>query len=233
MCAAGVFGDGFIAIRLTFRNTYGPGSQAVALLSGSDQSVFYRCSIEGYQDTLCVYTQRQFYRECDIYGTIDFIFGNAAVVIQNCNIYVRRPNHGEANVITAQGRTDPNQNTGIVIQFCKIMAAPELVPVRRTVSTFLGRPWMMYSRTVYMENTIDGIISPLGWLPFNGNFALSTLYYAEFKNAGPGSRMRYRVKWRGYHIVVRPSIVRKFTVANFIAGGAWLPATTVPFHLGL
>ena len=231
--SAGVFGDRFIATGITFRNTYGPGSQAVALLSGYDQSVFYRCSIEGYQDTLCVYTQRQFYRECDIYGTIDFIFGNAAVVIQNSNIFVRRPNHGEANVITAQGRTDPNQNTGIVIQFSNIRAAPELWPLRRTVKSFLGRPWMLYSRTVYLQNKIDGIIHPQGWMPFNGQFALNSLYYAEFKNTGPGATMRYRVKWRGYHIIVRPSLVKKFTVSNFIAGGAWLPASRVPFHLGL
>lgn len=228
-----MFGDRFIAVGITFRNTYGPGSQAVALLSGSDQSVYYRCNFEGYQDTLCVYTQRQFYRECNIFGTIDFIFGNAAVVIQNCNILLRRPNHGESNVITAQGRTDPNQNTGIVIQFSQIRAAADLWPVRGKVKSFLGRPWMAYSRTVYMQNTIDGVINPLGWLPYNGNFGLNTLYYAEFKNKGGGSMMRNRVKWRGYHIIVRPSLVQKFTVANFIAGADWLPASQVPFSLGL
>lgn len=228
-----MFGDRFIATGITFRNSYGPGSQAVALLSGSDQSVFYRCGIEGYQDTLCVYTQRQFYRECDIFGTIDFIFGNAAAVIQNSNIFVRKPNHGEANVITAQGRTDPNQNTGIVIQFCHIRPAAEFVPYQSAVKSFLGRPWMAYSRTVYLQNTIDGIIDPLGWLPFNGNFALSTLYYVEFKNRGRGSSVRSRVRWRGYHVIVLPSMVRKFTVSSFIAGAAWLPASRVPYYLEL
>ncbi|KAJ6410663.1 hypothetical protein OIU84_007420 [Salix udensis] len=89
---AAVTGDGFIARGITFRNTAGPqNNQAVALRSGSDLSVFYRCGFEGYQDTLYVHSQRQFYKECYIYGTVDFIFGNAAVVLQNCMIYARRP----------------------------------------------------------------------------------------------------------------------------------------------
>ncbi|KAK9292912.1 hypothetical protein L1049_020893 [Liquidambar formosana] len=87
-----VTGEGFIARGITFRNTAGPQNhQAVALRSGSDLSVFYSCGFEGYQDTLYVHSQRQFYKNCYIYGTVDFIFGNAAVVLQNCMIYARRP----------------------------------------------------------------------------------------------------------------------------------------------
>ncbi|PKA46492.1 Pectinesterase 2 [Apostasia shenzhenica] len=231
-----VFSDGFMAIGMTFRNTFGPGSQAVALLSGSDRSVFYRCSFEGYQDTLCVYSQRQFYRECDISGTIDFIFGNAVAVIQSCNIFVRKPSKGEANVITAQGRTDQYQNTGIVIQFCRVTAAPEFLPVLRMVKSYLGRPWQRYSRAVFMQSFIDCIIDPAGWLPFDGDFALDTLYYAEYNNTGPGSGsriLRQRVKWRGFHLILRPSLIGQFTVGRFIAGGSWLPATGVPFTPGL
>ncbi|KAJ0971129.1 hypothetical protein J5N97_019088 [Dioscorea zingiberensis] len=228
-----VFGDGFIASGITFRNTFGPGSQAVAMLSGSDRSVFYRCSFEGYQDTLFVYSQRQFYRECNIYGTIDFIFGNAAVVFQRCNIYVRKPRHGEANAITAQGRLDKNQNTGIVIHSSNIRGTSDLRNAGKTVRSYLGRPWMRYSRTVLLKNYIESIIDPAGWLQFNGNFALDTLYYVEYKNTGAGSRLSKRVKWPGFHIVVRPSQVAQFTVANFIAGGSWITSAGVPFVSGL
>ncbi|KMZ76434.1 pectin methylesterase, family CE8 [Zostera marina] len=224
-----VFGDGFVAKDLTFRNTYGPGSQGVALLVASDSAVIHRASIEGYQDTLCVFSQRQFYRDCDIYGTIDFIFGNAAVVIQKCNIYARKPLHGESNVITAQARTDPNQNTGIIIQFCKILSSKEFWPVHRTVKSYLGRPWKKYARTVYLQSYISGIIDPKGWMPWRGSFALDTLYYAEFKNTGFGSRRSRRVKWSGYHIIRSSSSLTQFTVKNFIAGGMWIPNTGTPF----
>ncbi|MQL83285.1 hypothetical protein Taro_015771 [Colocasia esculenta] len=107
-----VTGDGFIAQNMTFENTAGPHKgQAVALRSGSDLSVFYRCSFKGYQDTLYAHSGHQFYRECDIYGTIDFIFGDATAVFQNCNIFVRQPMVGQGTVVTAQGREDSASHT--------------------------------------------------------------------------------------------------------------------------
>ncbi|GMH00601.1 hypothetical protein Nepgr_002440 [Nepenthes gracilis] len=226
-------GDNFIARGITFRNTAGASKhQAVALRSGSDLSVFYLCSIEGYQDTLYVYSNRQFYRQCDIYGTVDFIFGNAAVVIQDCNIYPRYPPGGK-NTITAQGRTDPNQNTGISIQNCKVTAASDLAGKTSGVQTYLGRPWQEYSRTVFLTTYLDSLIAPAGWLEWSGNFALNTLYYGEYENTGPGSSTANRVNWKGYHVITSAAEASKFTVANFIAGGSWLPATNVPYDSGL
>ncbi|XP_021279862.1 pectinesterase 2 [Herrania umbratica] len=226
-------GDGFIARDITIRNTAGPQNhQAVALRSGADLSVFYRCSFEGYQDTLYVHSERQFYRECDIYGTVDFIFGNAAVVLQNCNIYARRPPN-KTNTVTAQGRTDPNQNTGIIIHNSRVTAASDLKPVQSSVKTYLGRPWKQYSRTVFMKTFLDSLINPAGWMEWDGNFALNTLYYAEYMDTGPGSSTSNRVKWRGYHVLTSASEASKFTVSNFLAGNSWLPATGVPFTSGL
>ncbi|KAK0596668.1 hypothetical protein LWI29_017885 [Acer saccharum] len=69
-----------------------------------------------YQDTLYVHSNRQYYINCLVAGTVDFIFGNAAAVLQDCDIHARKPNSGQKNMLTAQGRTDANQNTGIVIQ---------------------------------------------------------------------------------------------------------------------
>ncbi|XP_034709469.1 pectinesterase 2 [Vitis riparia] len=226
-------GDGFIGRGLTIRNTAGAAKQqAVALRSGSDLSVFYQCSFEGYQDTLYVHSERQFYRECDIYGTVDFIFGNAAVVLQNCNIYPRNPPN-KTNTITAQGRTDPNQNTGISIHNCKVTAASDLKSVQSSVKTYLGRPWKEYSRTVFMKTYLDSLINPAGWMEWSGNFALKTLYYGEYMNTGPGSSTSNRVNWAGYHVITSSSEASKFTVGNFIAGNSWLPATNVPFTSGL
>ncbi|XP_056856860.1 probable pectinesterase/pectinesterase inhibitor 59 [Raphanus sativus] len=233
---AGIEGLHFIAKGLTFRNTAGPDKgQAVALRSSSDLSIFYKCSIEGYQDTLMVHSQRQFYRGCYIYGTIDFIFGNAAVVFQNCLILPRRPLKGQANVITAQGRADPFQNTGISIHNSRIQPAPDLKPVIRTVKTYMGRPWMKYSRTVVLKTHLDSFVSPLGWSPWNEGsvFGLDTLFYAEYKNTGPASSTTWRVRWKGFHVLNTDSDASAFTVGRFIAGTAWLPHTGVPYTSGL
>ncbi|KAK4480603.1 hypothetical protein RD792_013681 [Penstemon davidsonii] len=231
----GIDGIGFIARGITFRNTAGPQrGQAVALRSASDLSVFYSCAFDGYQDTLFVHAQRQFYRSCYIYGTIDFIFGNAAVVFQSCIIYVRRPLVGQANVITAQGRGDPFQNTGISIHNSRIMAAPDLKPFVNSVRTYLGRPWQQYSRTVIMKTFIDNLVAGEGWSRWeDSDFALSTLYYGEYQNFGPAASTRNRVKWPGYHVIRSPNEVSPFTVSSLIAGRAWLPYTGVPFTAGL
>ncbi|KAJ8448625.1 hypothetical protein Cgig2_010512 [Carnegiea gigantea] len=229
-----VTGDGFIARDITFRNTAGPQNhQAVALRVGSDLSVFYQCSIEGYQDTLYVHSQRQFFKQCNIYGTVDFIFGNAAVVLQNCNIYARKPMRSQKNTVTAQGRTDPNQNTGIVIHNSQILAFSDLKPVTENFPTYLGRPWKQYSRTVVIQTFLDGLINPAGWLEWDGNFALNTLYYAEYKNSGPGSSTNGRVQWHGYKVITNATEASKFSVANFIGGQSWLPGTGVPLIAGL
>ncbi|KAJ8772055.1 hypothetical protein K2173_027232 [Erythroxylum novogranatense] len=220
-----VSGKGFIARDLTFRNTAGPQNhQAVALRVDSDQSVFYRCSMEGYQDTLYAHSLRQFYRECEIYGTIDYIFGNGAAVFQNCKIFTRVPLPLQKVTITAQGRKDPHQSTGFSIQNSYIYA---------TQPTYLGRPWKQYSRTVFMNTYMSGLVQPRGWLEWYGDFALSTLWYGEYRNYGPGALLSRRVKWPGYHIIPDAATAKFFTVGRFIDGMSWLPATGIRFTAGL
>ncbi|XP_050224908.1 probable pectinesterase/pectinesterase inhibitor 20 [Mercurialis annua] len=221
-------GQGFVAVNITIQNTSGPEKhQAVALRNGADLSAFYKCSFEGYQDTLYTHSLRQFYRDCEIYGTIDFIFGNAAVVLQNCIIISRLPMSNQFNTITAQGRIDPNQNTGTSIQNCTIIAAQDLAS--SNIKTYLGRPWKEYSRTVVMQSFIDGLIDPTGWAPWSGDFALATLYYAEFDNYGPGSDVSMRVDWPGYDRSITAAGAVNYTVWEFIQGDGWLPATGVPY----
>ncbi|KAK7314024.1 hypothetical protein VNO77_39232 [Canavalia gladiata] len=228
-----VSGERFIAVDVTFRNTAGPQKhQAVAVRNNADLSTFYRCSFEGYQDTLYVHSLRQFYRECDIYGTVDFIFGNAAVVFQSCNIYTRKPMPNQKNAVTAQGRTDPNQNTGISIQNCRIDAAPDLAAELSSSKNYLGRPWKVYSRTVYMQSYIGELIQPAGWLEWNGTQGLDTLFYGEFSNYGPGADTSQRVQWPGYSLL-RETQAWNYTVFNLTSGNIWLPDTDIPYSEGL
>ncbi|OWM72627.1 putative pectinesterase/pectinesterase inhibitor 24 [Punica granatum] len=225
-----VFGKGFIARDMGFRNTAGPSKhQAVALMSTADQSVFYRCKFDAFQDTLYAHSNRQFYRECDILGTVDFIFGNSAVVLQTCNIRPRVPMKGQQDTITAQGRVDPNQNTGISIQNCTLWPWGDL----RNVRTYLGRPWKNYSRTVYMTSLMGGFIDPKGWLPWTGDSAPSTIYYAEYKNYGSGSNTKNRVKWKGLRTNLSTKEAEKFTVKSFIMGDSWIKKADVSFKSGL
>ncbi|XP_010264397.1 PREDICTED: probable pectinesterase/pectinesterase inhibitor 41 [Nelumbo nucifera] len=110
------------------------------------------------------------------------------------------------------------------------MASPDLVSSNGTTSSYLGRPWKDYSRTVYLQSFIDSLIDPAGWIAWSGDFALSTLYFAEYNNTGAGSVTTNRVSWPGYH-VINATDAANFTVSNFVLGDDWLPAKR-GFQLG-
>ncbi|KAL3843506.1 hypothetical protein ACJIZ3_000909 [Penstemon smallii] len=227
-----VQGDNFIARDIGFENSAGPEKhQAVALRVSADKAIFYNCHMDGYQDTLYVHTYRQYYRDCLISGTIDFIFGDSAALFQNCVLLVRKPLDNQRCIVTAQGRKDIRQPTGLVLQNCTFKADPEYYPLRNKLKSYLGRPWKEYSRTIIMESYIDDLIQPEGWLPWNEAFALDTLFYTEFNNRGPASSKGERVKWAGLKELPAKRVER-FTAAEFLDGNKWIKHTKVPYESG-
>lgn len=224
-----IYGGGFVASGITFQNTAGPEKQqAVALLTKASYLAFYKCRITGFQDTLYAKTGYQFFRDCEIYGTVDFIFGDATAVFQGCYITARKPLAGQSNTVTAQGRQVPAGQGGFVIHNCKIGATSELIASEYPVKTYLGRPWRDFARTVVMQSYLDNSIDPQGWLEFDSRSSDLDLYYAEYDNRGPGSATYDRVEWKGFRVI--DSIeAYQFTVREFIFGDMWIPATGVPY----
>ncbi|CAN6468257.1 unnamed protein product [Victoria cruziana] len=228
-----VIGEGFIARDIGFENSAGAAKhQAVALRVGADMSIFYNCQMDGYQDTLYAHTYRQFYRDCTISGTIDFIFGDSIAVFQNCKIVARKPLENQQNICTAQGRKDRREPTILVLQNCTITADPEYYPVRNQLPTFLGRPWKEYSRTIIMQSYLDDLVQPTGWMEWMGDFGLNTLFYSEFDNRGPGASLANRVKWRGVKTLTADH-VSKFTADVLFTRGRWIKESGVPYTGGL
>ncbi|XP_047313395.1 probable pectinesterase/pectinesterase inhibitor 51 [Impatiens glandulifera] len=227
----GVSGDGFLASGVTIKNTAGPDAhQAVAFRSDSDKSVIQNCEFIGHQDTLYAHGLRQFYKSCRIEGNVDFIFGNSASIFQDCDIQVSprqlKPEKGETNAVTAHGRTDPAQSTGFVFQNCRVNGTPEYMDLFKSKpqvhKNYLGRPWKEFSRTVFLNCSLEGLVSPQGWLPWTGNFALKTLYYGESNNYGAGAELGQRVGWSSQ---VEDVHLDYYSVANFIQGNEWIPTS--------
>ncbi|KAK4724770.1 hypothetical protein R3W88_027549 [Solanum pinnatisectum] len=229
----GVLGNGFIAQNLTFRNNAGSiKHQAVALRVEVDSVSFYKCRFDGYQDTLYAKRQRQFYRDCEIYGMIDFICGDATSVFQNCLIEARTPMVRQYNTITAQKRDFEALKSGTVLQNYTIKATLDLEK-SDNVTTYLGRPWGIFSRTVIMESYIGNLIDPRGWVEWieSTNKSVSRRpYYLEYKNRGPGAVTKGHVTWTS--VTSDLDIASKFTVRNFINGDQWIPLN-IPHYLDL
>ena len=178
-----VGGHDFYAENLTFENSFGQGSQAVAVLTEADRIVFKNCRFLGWQDTLYAKNGRQYFENCRIEGHVDFIFGQAAAVFENCAIHSKGDGY-----IAAPMRFAADEKSGFVFINSKLTGE------NTTKGVYLGRPWRDYGRTVYLNTTMDAHIRPEGWhhwLPEREK----TAYFAEYNSTGAGAKMSERVKW--------------------------------------
>ena len=203
----------------------------MALRVQGDRSAFYDCIFRGYQDTLYVHAHRQYYRNCEISGTVDFIFGYSSTLIQDSKIILRMPNPHQKNTIVADGTEQKNMPTGIVLQNCVILPEAELLPHKLTIKSYLARPWKEYSRAVFIENDIGDVIQPEGYIPWTGAYPnIENSYMAEFGNSGEGAGVERRVDWaKG---LINKEEAFQFTAGQFLQANTWLPITGIPFYNG-
>ncbi|MET0751888.1 MAG: pectate lyase, partial [Pyrinomonadaceae bacterium] len=204
-----VGGHDFHAENITFENSFGTGSQAVAVLSEADRVVFKNCRFLGWQDTLYAKNGRQYFENCYIEGHVDFIFGQAAAVFENCIIHSKADGY-----IAAPMRFSDAESSGFV--FIK----SKLTGEKTDKGVFLGRPWRDYGRTVFLETEMGAHIRPEGWnnwLPEREK----TAYFAEYKSSGAGAKMNERVKW--IHQLSKDE-AKQFETENFLKGkDGWNP----------
>lgn len=207
----------------------------MALRSNSNKSIVYRCSLEGYEDTLYAENGRQMYIESNISGTVDFVFGNAKAVFQKCRLQVRRPKpEGKHNVITAQGRNNATSvASGFAFHECIVEAAPG--QDLHGVDTFLGRPYRNYSHVAFINSFLGDVVNAAGWVPWDRNHEIrdttKTVEYCEYGNFGPGAGTEHRVKWEGFHALASASEAVKYMADNFINASEWAPKQ-IPYDHG-
>ncbi len=181
---------------MTIRNSAGPGEnagQALAVYADAKEVFFENVRLDGYQDTLFmsplpvqerqkngfmgprVLTKRvltkQYYKNCEIIGDVDFIFGGADAVFDDCRIVCRnrkaRAGEGEKSdngfingYVTAGCGT--KDGLGMVFRNCDVRGEKGC----DAASVFLGRPWRDEARAVFLNCTMDESISPKrfsGW----------------------------------------------------------------------
>ena len=178
--------DDFSARHLTFRNDAGYGAgQAVALEVQGDRASFFDCRIIGNQDILFLNNpdSRQYYRDCYIEGTTDFIFGAATSWFENCHIYSKKNSH-----VTAAS-TPREHSYGFIFYHC-VLAGDSAV-----TNASLGRPWRPFAAVDYIHCYIGGHIRPQGWSVWNNTDNHTSSRFAEYENYGPGAAITSRVSW--------------------------------------
>ena len=170
---------------ITVENTAGAVGQAVALHVEGDRCVFFNCRILGNQDTIYAAGRfsRQYFKNCYIEGTTDFIFGEATSVFENCSIHCKSDSY-----ITAAS-TSEGKLFGFVFLNCKITAAEGVGKV------YLGRPWRIYAKTAFLNCEMGAFICPEGWHNWSKPESEKKAVYAEYNNTGEGALNSRRVLW--------------------------------------
>ena len=171
-----VNGKDFVATNLTISNDYGEGSQAVAANVNADRATFKNVRFLGAQDTLLTNSGRQYYVNCYVEGTVDFIFGGASAVFNASNIYEKRSSGGP---ITA-ANTASTQTYGILFSKSTITGAANGV-------TGLGRPWGAAAQVLYRESSLSATIATSQpWTDMSANSWKNARFF-EYKNTGSGA----------------------------------------------
>jgi polygalacturonase len=196
-----VTADNFFAENITFENDFNAthpqlpaGSQALALRVIGDRAVFHNVRLLGNQDTVyagsrnctpdgqnCI-PARQYFSDCYIAGNVDFIFGDGKAVFDHCEIHSTAHDGG---FITAQSKHYPEEDSGFVLNQCKLIADPGV-----TKPVYLGRPWRPYATVIFLNSEMGSHIDPAGWREWHPGetHSIETVFYAEYNSTGPGAQ---------------------------------------------
>lgn len=205
-----VTGNDFKAQNITFENSSGPVGQAVAVRVDGDKIIFDNCKFLGFQDTLYPRsnTSRQYYKNCYIEGTTDFIFGASTAVFDQCEIFAKTG----GSYLTAAS-TDEKNPYGLVFLNCK------LTTNSGNNSYYLGRPWRNYAKTVFIQCEMAAHIKPEGWNNWGKPEAEATTFYGEYQSTGAGGNTASRVSWS--HVLTSEQFTKEYTLSAIFKD--WIP----------
>jgi pectinesterase len=207
---------GFTARNLTIENGFDypanlrshhaiANAQAVALALGfsADRALIDGVDVIGHQDSFYLRAGRALIRNSLIAGSVDFIFGGAAALFDDCEIRSRlRPGDTLQGYVSAPS-TPRSQPIGLVFNDCRLTreaGVPEAgVP---DGSVYLGRPWRaggnvaLLGAAAFLHSWMDGHIHRDGWtsMHYRGpgdypmRFEAGDARLFEYRSRGPGAR---------------------------------------------
>ncbi|KAK8598790.1 hypothetical protein V6N13_076736 [Hibiscus sabdariffa] len=185
------------------------GAQAVALRVAGDRSAIYNCNLYGFQDTLCDDRGNHFYKNCNIQGTVDFIFGRGKSIYLDSDLYVVPD--PRLTVITAQARESSSEDAGYSFMHGKVYGPAK--------GAFLGRAWRSSPRVVFAYSDMGNVVNPTGWSHNNQPDRAKTVYYGEYKCIGEGSSPSKRVPFAKK---LTDKEAKQFITLDFIGATKWL-----------
>jgi len=197
-------GEHILVKNVTVQNTAGDGrtaGQGIAAYVDAKRAYFENVHLLGFQDTLFTAplpptpripgsfigprgkTPRnrsmQYYKNCFIRGDIDFIFGGADAVFQDCEIFSN--DRGEAINGYVAAPCTPQDGLGYLFLDCRLCSDA------MSGTVFLGRPWREHAKAAYLDCAMGAHIASTGWDNWSNPENEKTTYFAEYHSIGPGA----------------------------------------------
>lgn len=205
-------GDGVRIENLTIQNSAGRVGQAVALHVEGDRCEFARVRLIGNQDTLFNGGNgtRQYFAQCYIEGTTDFLFGPATVLMDDCEL------HCKADSYITAASTPSDVQWGYVLRNCRVTADDGLSKV------YLGRPWRAYAAVMLLNCELPACVTPEGWHNWGRVENEGTARYSEYGSKGKGAPTGKRAPWA----TTADNFQGDCSAATVLANGGipWTPA---------
>ncbi|MGW0420807.1 pectinesterase family protein [Streptomyces sp. NPDC003015] len=171
------------------------GTQAVAAYTYGDRTHFDNVRLLAHQDTLFVETtaltafDRQYFRRCYIEGDVDFVFGRATAVFEECHFHTLQRDVGftPKGMVFAPSTARANPY-GILAVRSRITSGAEDGAYK------LARPWVpSYETTawpslVVRNSRIGPGIDPVApYTNMREAYPWQTMRFREYANSGPGA----------------------------------------------
>ncbi len=180
--------------------------QEVAVGVYGDDNLFLNCDFRSTQDTLFVgplpddlctryidflpQDERyydgnpiNYFHKCDIYGSVDFIFGAGKAVFDNCNMITVKDKREKTYVVAPSHSL--KDDFGYLFYQCHFMHENGI----REESIYLARPWRDYGKAVFAYCQYDEHISSLGFHDWSDVNRTRTARFEEYP------RKEGRVNW--------------------------------------
>ncbi|MEV0635557.1 pectinesterase family protein [Streptomyces sp. NPDC050619] len=171
------------------------GTQAVAAYTYGDRTHFENVRLLAHQDTLFVETtaldafDRQYFHRCYIEGDVDFVFGRATAVFEDCHFRTLRRDvtFTPKGMVFAPSTARANPR-GILAVRSRISSAAEDGAYK------LARPWVpTYETTAWPSLVVrdtrigPGIDAVAPYINMREAYPWQTMRFREYRNTGPGA----------------------------------------------
>ena len=213
-------------------------TQALALAINGDRAVGRNVRLIGRQDTFyagangcssttCSDPTRVYLYGSYIEGNVDFIFGDAALVLDTCTIQLDEHGSlgGEATITAQNNRSSSDAYlSGFVFYNSTITSNPST----GMTNGYLGRPWGVYSINVFINTNMQAPINTAGWIEWEPGTTdyLATSYYAEYGSTGAGAAGYTKKTREKYAVYLTESQTTKYAPDTFLTGkDGWTPTS--------